>query len=101
MLPEVTRLNRNVLLVAAMGVAVIILAVTHVVRSNSRAAPRAAETRVEAGAVGSFLNDPPNDERTLVPPPAYPDSPGSDAPIANSSTSPAYGAPIYEAQAYV
>jgi type IV secretory pathway VirB10-like protein len=69
-LAEVTRLNRNVLLVAAMGVAVIVLAVTHVVRSDARAAarePRGAS--VEAGAVGSFLDD----EAVPIPPPAYPE----------------------------
>jgi type IV secretory pathway VirB10-like protein len=72
-LSEVTRLNRNVLLVAAMGVAVIVLAVTHVVRSDARAAtrePRGAS--VEAGAVGSFLDDA-ADEAVPIPPPAYPE----------------------------
>jgi type IV secretion system protein VirB10 len=72
-LAEVTRLNRNVLLVAAMGVAVIVLAVTHVVRSDARAAarePRGAP--VEAGAVGSFLDDA-ADSSVPIPPPAYPE----------------------------
>jgi type IV secretory pathway VirB10-like protein len=72
-LAEVTRLNRNVLLVAAMGVAVIVLAVTHVVRSDARAAarePRGAS--VEAGAVGSFLDDA-GDRSVPIPPPAYPE----------------------------
>jgi hypothetical protein len=74
-LPEVTRLNRNVLLVAAMGVAVIVLAVTHVVRSD-RDVQRgnAGAPRVEAGAVGSFLNDSARTGEGLpVPPPAYPE----------------------------
>jgi type IV secretory pathway VirB10-like protein len=74
-LPEVTRLNRNVLLVAGMGVAVVVLAVTHVVRSDPAAkAAKSAPPRVEAGAVGSFLNDPPRAGTSLpVPPPAYPE----------------------------
>ncbi len=77
-LPEVTRLNRNVLLVAGMGVGVVLLAVTHVARSDTRPAASQAETPVEPGAMGSFLREPP------VPPPAYPELaqdtlPGGDA----------------------
>lgn len=58
-LPDVTRLNRNVLLVAGMGVAVVVLAVTHVVRSDQgRVANRAGTARVEAGTVADFLRAP-------------------------------------------
>lgn len=77
-LPQVTRLNRNILLVAAMGVAVTVLVVTHVVRSDRGVAPRGpGQARVEAGAVGSFLND--TTTALLIPPPAYPDSDSSDS----------------------
>lgn len=71
-LPEVTRLNRNVLLVAAMGVVVVVLAVTHVARSDS--GDRAREpvsARVEPGAAGSFLSDTSRAGDVPVPPPAY------------------------------
>lgn len=77
-LPQVTRLNRNILLVAAMGVAVTVLVVTHVVRSDRGVGPRGpGQARVEAGAVGSFLND--TTTALLIPPPAYPDSASSDS----------------------
>ena len=74
-LPDVTRLNRNVLLVAGMGVGVIILAVTHVVRSDARpAAADSSRPPVEAGAVASFLREPPQGTTPVpVPPPAYPE----------------------------
>lgn len=78
-LPDVTRLNRNVLLVAGMGVAVVVLAVTHVVRSDPGGVARQAGTaRVEAGTVADFLRKPPEVDRgTPIPPPAYPE-PGQD-----------------------
>lgn len=74
-LPDVTRLNRNVLLVAGMGVGVVVLAVTHVVRSDAR--PMATDPGTipaEAGAVASFLQDPPQQGAGVmpIPPPAYP-----------------------------
>lgn len=74
-LPDVTRLNRNVLLVAGMGVAVVVLAVTHVVRSDSGGvANRPSTANVEAGTVADFLKRPPEpDPDTLIPPPAYPE----------------------------
>lgn len=74
-LPDVTRLNRNVLLVAGMGVGVVILAVTHVVRSDARpAAADLGRPPAEAGAVASFLREPPQGTPTVpVPPPAYPE----------------------------
>jgi type IV secretion system protein VirB10 len=72
-LPEVTRLNRNVLLVAGMTVGVVILAVMNVTRSDTPAVPRQAETPVEPGAMGSFLREPVSaDGEAPVPPPAYP-----------------------------
>ncbi len=75
-LPQVTRLNRNILLVAAMGVAVTVLVVTHVVRSDRRVANTrgTGQARVEAGAVGSFLSEPTTAGGLPIPPPAYPDS---------------------------
>jgi type IV secretory pathway VirB10-like protein len=87
-LPEVTRLNRNVLVVAGLGVAVIILAVTHVVRGDRSAATRSTRTApVEAGTVGSFLNDSSRvDGRTPVPPPAYPAGPEGVDPMTGTST---------------
>lgn len=58
-LPRVTRLNRNALVVAGMGVGVVILAVTHVVRSDQRAPVRdLGGGRVDTGQVASFLGDP-------------------------------------------
>jgi hypothetical protein len=80
-LPDVTRLNRNVLLVAGMGVGVVILAVTHVVRSDARpAAADSSRPPVEAGAVASFLREPPQGTAPVpVPPPAYPEL-GQDMP---------------------
>src|SRR5690606_36299253 len=73
-LPEVTRLNRNVLLVAGMGVGVVVLAVTHVARNDTRADARPAEAPVEAGAMASFLREPVAASRQVpVPPPAYPE----------------------------
>lgn len=74
-LPDVTRLNRNVLLVAGMGVGVVILAVTHVVRSDARpAAADSSRPPAEAGAVASFLREPPQGTPAVpVPPPAYPE----------------------------
>lgn len=74
-LATVTRLNRNVLVVAAMSVAVVLLTVTHVVRSGSqRPAREAAAPRVEAGAMADFLRTPPGAEDSpLIPPPAFPD----------------------------
>lgn len=72
-LPEVTRLNRNVLLVAGMGVGVVILAVTHVARNDTRASARPVEVPVEAGAMASFLREPVSASGQVpVPPPAYP-----------------------------
>jgi type IV secretion system protein VirB10 len=76
-LPQVTRLNRNVLLVAGMGVGVVVLAITHVVRSDGRPAAVAAGTgAVESPAVASFLQQPPQRGAGTVPipPPAYPGS---------------------------
>jgi len=84
-LPEVTRLNRNVLLVAGMGVGVVLLAVTHVARSDTRPAARQAEPPVEPGAMGSFLREPVSlGGQVPVPPPAYAELaqdtlPGGDA----------------------
>jgi len=49
-----------------MGVGVVILAVTHVARNDTRASARPVEVPVEAGAMARFLREPP------VPPPAYP-----------------------------
>lgn len=74
-LAAVTRLNRNVLVVAAMGVAVVLLTVTHVARSGSqRTAREAAPPRVEAGAMADFLRTPPGaEDPPLIPPPAFPD----------------------------
>lgn len=74
-LPEVTRLNRNVLLVAAMGVGVVILAVTHVARSDTRAPARQVQSPVEAGAMASFLREPlsASGREVPVPPPAFPE----------------------------
>lgn len=74
-LPDVTRLNRNVLLVAGMGVAVVVLAVTHVVRSDARSfAKEAGTARVEAGTVADFLRTAPvGDQADPVPPPVFPD----------------------------
>jgi type IV secretion system protein VirB10 len=73
-LPEVTRLNRNVLLVAGMGVGVVILAVTHVARNDTRAPARQAEPPVEPGAMASFLTEPLSPGgQAPVPPPAYPE----------------------------
>jgi len=74
-LPEVTRLNRNVLLVAGMGVGVVILAVTHVARSDSRPPASQAAPPVEAGAMASFLKEPVSVSagQAPVPPPAYPE----------------------------
>jgi type IV secretory pathway VirB10-like protein len=87
-LPEVTRLNRNVLVVAGLGVAVIVLAVTHVVRGDRNAARRTTPSaQVEAGTVGSFLNDAPRaDSGSLVPPPAYPEGTQSGETMASTST---------------
>lgn len=75
-MPDVTRLNRNVVLVAGMGVAVVVLAVTHVVRSDPGSVARQAGTaRVEAGTVADFLRKPPEADRdSPIPPPAYPES---------------------------
>ena len=56
-----------------MGVVVIVLAVTHVVRRDED--PAAANTRaapVEAGAIGPFLDDPTQGGKVPIPPPAYP-----------------------------
>jgi type IV secretion system protein VirB10 len=75
-LPQVTRLNRNVLLVAGMGLGVVVLAITHVVRSDARPAAADPETGVvESGAVASFLQRPPqrHEGTAPIPPPAYPD----------------------------
>jgi type IV secretion system protein VirB10 len=75
-LPQVTRLNRNVLLVAGMGVGVAVLAITHVVRSDARPAAADPETGVvESGAVVSFLQQQPqrHESTAPIPPPAYPD----------------------------
>ena len=74
-LPEVTRLNRNVLLVAGMGVGVVLLAVTHVARDDTRASARPAAPSVEAGAMASFLREPvsASGREAPVPPPAYPE----------------------------
>lgn len=72
-LPEVTRLNRNVLLVAGMTVGVVLLAVMNVSRRDTHAVPRRAETPVEPGAMGSFLREPVSaDGGVPVPPLAYP-----------------------------
>lgn len=73
-LPEVTRLNRNVLLVAAMGVVVVVLVVTHVARSDSGDRGREpVSARVEPGAAGSFLSDTSRAADVPVPPRAYPE----------------------------
>ena len=74
-LPEVTRLNRNVVLVAGMGVGVVILAVTHVARNDTRASARPAAPPVETGAMASFLREPVSGpgREAPVPPPAYPE----------------------------
>lgn len=73
-LPAVTRLNRNVLLVAGMGVGVVILAVTHVVRTDARVPEAPDAPPVEAGAMASFLEQPLAESGTnVVPPSAYPE----------------------------
>ncbi len=73
-LAAVTRLNRNVLVVAAMGVAVVLLTVTHVARSGSRTVREAAPPRVETGAMADFLRTPAGaEDPPLIPPPAFPD----------------------------
>lgn len=103
-LPDVTRLNRNVLLVAGMGVGVVVLAVTHVVRSDAR--PIAADpgtVPIEAGAVASFLREPPRQGggEVPIPPPAYPElGQGASAqgmdPADGSVTPDAYAAAPYD-----
>ena len=102
-LPEVTRLNRNVLVVAGMGVGVIILAVTHVVRSDARtAALDGGRPVVEGAAVPSFLRDPSQHGPggPPVPPPAYPDLAGPvnppGEPAHASSGSGAYASVPYD-----
>lgn len=70
-LDKVTRLNRNILVVAAMAVAVVMLTVTHVARSGPGSPNRSAGTaRVETGTVADFLRAHRPDEDALpVPPP--------------------------------
>lgn len=102
-LPEVTRLNRNVLLVAGMGVGVVVLATTHVMRSDARTAPPAAEhPPVAAGAVPSFLREPPRsgEPGVPVPPPAYPEAVLDAGSAPAGGVGPAYGAAGYEAPSY-
>lgn len=71
-LPPVTRLNRNVLLVAGMGVGVVILAVMHMVRGKDPTPGSRAGPPVEVGAMASFLKQPPlaSNSGVPIPPPA-------------------------------
>ncbi|MGH7576214.1 MAG: TrbI/VirB10 family protein [Longimicrobiales bacterium] len=99
-LPDVTRLNRNVLLVAGMGVAVVVLAVTHVVRSDTRnVASRAGTAQVEAGTVADFLRAPLGPEADApVPPPVDPDlAAGTNTGLAPPAAT-RQRAPTYEMQ---
>lgn len=101
-LPEVTRLNRNVLLVAGMGVGVIILAITHVVRSDAPTAPLdGGGPPVEGAAVPSFLRDPSQQAPggAPVPPPAYPEL-AAPASLSVEDVSPAYASGGYAGASY-
>lgn len=85
-LPEVTRLNRNVLLVAGMAVGVVMLAVSQIARDDPRPAPRSGTLPVESGAMASFLREPMSASRggVPVPPPAYPESARDTVPVPRS-----------------
>lgn len=77
-LPRVTRIKRNVLLVAGLGVGITVVLVSRFVGSGPQddaSEGRQSRPRVEAGAAGmglpGFLRRP---QDAPVPPPAYPDS---------------------------